>query len=57
VAYDKESGRTTASVGGGIKFSDPGPKGKGSGIPKGNADVKSLGRAASGKIESKPSKK
>lgn len=47
----KQGGPTTQSTGGSMKFTENTPKSKGSGIPKGNADVKALGRASGGKIE------
>lgn len=44
-------GRHTHNTGGSMAFTENTPKSKGSGIPKGNADVRALGRAAGGKIE------
>jgi hypothetical protein len=47
----RESPGETEKVSGGTAFTDPGPKGKGSGIQAGNADVKAIGKVAAGRIE------
>lgn len=44
-------GPTTANTGGSMKVNDPGPKGKSPSMG-GSSDVKALGRASAGKIES-----